>query len=185
MSQSVMMVCGCRAMAHRSDGTPSCFTHDCDEVSSVQPDLTGRVARCTYRDCKSERPSSPDLAFFVYRGAGSYVAATMCARCTYAIQAHWPKWKLKLHIERRWFKHEHTTQKWDTTGHQRDGAAAKAWAEREADRFRAMKQHDTEVFSATVEKLESVPNEITRTHAFTAHGPWDTDEFYCGCKGWD
>lgn len=22
-------------------------------------------------------------------------------------------------------------------------------------------------------------------HPFVAHGPWDTDLYYCGCRGWD
>lgn len=25
----------------------------------------------------------------------------------------------------------------------------------------------------------------TRDHEYAPHGEWDTDSFYCGCRGWD
>jgi len=69
-----IMKCGCVAMGScsRLNGVeynppiPSCITHDCIEVAPAAPDLTGRVATCGL-NCKSQRPSSLDLAFFEYR----------------------------------------------------------------------------------------------------------------------
>lgn len=67
----MMLTCGCRAIGSlvASDGVrrPYCPIHDCGELMSAPPDLTGRQARCTY--CKNHRESSPDLAFFQYRPA--------------------------------------------------------------------------------------------------------------------
>lgn len=76
--------------------------------AAAPPDLTGRTARCTYYDgrksrgaysssscdagrdaaiCRCTRPSSPDLAFFEFCGAGSRAAA-LCTHCGYAESAH-------------------------------------------------------------------------------------------------
>lgn len=48
-------------------------------------DLTNRIAKC---DCGMEMPSSTDLAFFEYRGEGSYIATHSCKVCRYQDLAH-------------------------------------------------------------------------------------------------
>lgn len=56
---------------------PVCITCDCYEVDDAPPSTAGRRARCAYYGsrargrgevCKAERDSSPELAFFEYRG---------------------------------------------------------------------------------------------------------------------
>lgn len=54
-------------------------------MSEQTMNLDGRVARCA---CGMEKPSSPDLAFFEYRGEGSSVATTSCKTCRYHRIAH-------------------------------------------------------------------------------------------------
>ena len=51
--------------------------------------LAGRLARCPY--CKRTKPSSPDLAFFEYRGPGSDADLEHCAHCAYHRRAHDPE----------------------------------------------------------------------------------------------
>lgn len=76
--------------------------------------LCGRKAKCA--DCNTVVDSDYSLAFFEYRGPGSYRALNMCKRCMYARGPH--KDKIKDHL-------------------------------------------------------------------FVPHGPYEQDEYYCGCKGWD
>lgn len=80
-----MLTCGCAANA-TSEGKPGCAVHLCTEVAPT-PDLTGRVAVC-YGHC-AKLPSTPSLAFFVYRGEGSPSAA-QCATCGCVQEAHLP-----------------------------------------------------------------------------------------------
>jgi hypothetical protein len=82
-----IMECGCAAATNRvmSDGStvPSCFTHNTIVVAQVQPDLSGRRARCDYfgkptrksecnygngREsvCSCEQPSG-QLPFFIHK----------------------------------------------------------------------------------------------------------------------
>ena len=61
-----MMQCGCAANGI-CQGRPSCAIHfgihpGATLVAEVQPDLTGRLAECTY--CHTQKPSSPELSFF-------------------------------------------------------------------------------------------------------------------------
>lgn len=69
-----MMKCGHAANAKNGKtGAPVCvicvgMTPDAEIVDENPPDLTGRIAVCTYRTCKQQRPSSSDLAFFEYQG---------------------------------------------------------------------------------------------------------------------
>lgn len=82
-----MMTCGHAANAtrHTPDGSiPSCAICDCVEQAPA-PDLTGRQARC---GCGEVRPSDPDLAFFEFRGEGSWAAQNVCKTCRYAKKAH-------------------------------------------------------------------------------------------------
>ena len=51
--------------------------------------LAGRLARCPY--CKTTKPSSPDLAFFEFRGPGSSEAEEHCGHCGYHRMAHDPE----------------------------------------------------------------------------------------------
>ena len=71
MNTPVMLKCGCVAVGVRTmtsgvahDPLPWCMVHNCVEIAPVNPDLTGRTARCAYGD--SEVPSSLTLAFFEY-----------------------------------------------------------------------------------------------------------------------
>lgn len=102
--ETVIMKCGCAAQGKVSrvvDGVrqpeiPGCVIHDCYEPAAVEPDLTGRVARCTY-GCGSESPSSKNLAFFEYLGEGSREAQTKCKNCGYAEVAHTAEKRAKNH----------------------------------------------------------------------------------------
>jgi hypothetical protein len=104
MREPVLMKCGCVAQGVRtmSRGVPidppipACLTHDCIESADSKPDLTGRMAKCTYshanpkgrqRPEKSPVPSSFDLAFFEYCGEGSREATELC-KCGYHKVAH-------------------------------------------------------------------------------------------------
>lgn len=107
-----MMKCGCAAQGtcSRKDGVdynppiPSRLTHDCTEIAETRlPD--GRTARCTYYGkqprknecdqcrkngvCQCEKPSSPDLAFFVFQGEASPYATEIC-KCGMHKIAHRP-----------------------------------------------------------------------------------------------
>lgn len=85
-----LMKCGHTAQAIDSNNNPVCVicfgSPEALEVQTEMPDLTGRVARCSYygstpsgrnhsgpckrgEPCHCEKPSSPDLAFFEYRPA--------------------------------------------------------------------------------------------------------------------
>ena len=79
-----MMTCGCQAQG-TVNGEEGCVIHGVTTPMAA-PDLTGRIARCSY--CKSERPSADRerLAFFEYRGPGSN-SARIC-ECGYAEIAH-------------------------------------------------------------------------------------------------
>lgn len=82
-----MMTCGHAANAQRrnADGTtvPSCVICGVTTIATAAPDLSGRVARCSYYGrmgrinrrpttvCRSEQPSATTLAFFTYRGPGT------------------------------------------------------------------------------------------------------------------
>ncbi len=70
----IMMECGCAASGNlRVNGGPAlvcCGVHDCTEVAAVEPDLTGRKARCSYGG--KEVPSCSTLAFFKHRPTMEY-----------------------------------------------------------------------------------------------------------------
>ncbi len=90
-----MMKCGHAANASHQ-GEPACVICWPDprsrEVDDQGPDLTGRTARCSYwkGGCKSQQPSSTDLAFFEYRGPGSDYAERTCKNCGAAEAPHDP-----------------------------------------------------------------------------------------------
>lgn len=86
-----LLSCGCApdAVRRKLDGrqVPTCV-HGTETLMEQQPDLTGRVARCA--QCGSDKPSSPDLPFFRYRGPGSLSATKVCAKCGFHEIAHRP-----------------------------------------------------------------------------------------------
>jgi hypothetical protein len=65
----IAMKCGCAAQGTVSrNGKPAvvgCLVHGCTDVAESKPDLTGRVAMCTYGG--KPVPSSFDLAFFEHQ----------------------------------------------------------------------------------------------------------------------
>lgn len=69
MPAHVLMKCGHTNTGITSEGKivcASCYgiAEGADEVAEVQPDLTGRKAKCVY--CKTVKDSSLDLPFFRY-----------------------------------------------------------------------------------------------------------------------
>ena len=65
----ILMSCGCAAQGTLTrPGQPAlvgCLIHDCTDVATAEPDLTGRKARCSYGG--AEVASSTRLAFFEHR----------------------------------------------------------------------------------------------------------------------
>jgi hypothetical protein len=108
-----VMTCGHAANGYRTmpDGEilSACVICSCTTLAPDQPDLTDRMARCTYygtapsprlrnqgycptrtkedRTCRCEKPSSNNLWFFEYRGPGGS-AEKKCAVCRYYAVAH-------------------------------------------------------------------------------------------------
>jgi hypothetical protein len=100
------MRCGCVAMTTQTlpDGStrPACFTHlglpESVEVDETFTMPTDRIARCAY-GCGEERPSSPALAFYEYRGEGSSYALTGCGNCGYNVTAHTEERRAQPHLQ--------------------------------------------------------------------------------------
>lgn len=72
-----MMKCGHSANskghpAGKTEFVDSCAICSCFEVDENPPDLTGRFAACSYRNCQSKQPSSPLLAFFKFTPDSEY-----------------------------------------------------------------------------------------------------------------
>lgn len=72
-----MMKCGHAANATDESGNPICVICALIDPGSTvvddnPPDLSGRMARCWYRSCRSTTPSNPDLAFFEHRPKDPY-----------------------------------------------------------------------------------------------------------------
>lgn len=185
-----MMACGCAAQGVRNmpDGSkpPVCITHSCVEVAASPPDFSGRMAKCSYSDCKAPpRPSDPaKLAFFVYRGPGSPEAEESCV-CGYHKIAHSPRYRCSTKLVRRWYKIERTEEVMTTEAHHHTEENAKAWAEAVAESWRSRnRDKNTEVFSAENMGVVRI-NSPLRCRAFKAKGPQQFDHYYCGCKGWD
>lgn len=189
-----MMKCGCVASAVRTatngvqhDPIPSCLVHDCVDVAESAPDLAGRYADCSYSPRGHAKvASSMKLAFFKYRGPGSPAATEYC-KCGYHIIPHWPTWEATIKVVRRWYKHERYEDIITKSRGCPDEETAKRWANKEADFFRTQtggKHHkETEVYSADIVSLtKKAP---MKNHPFIARGPHETDEYYCGCMGWD
>ena len=74
---AALMGCGHAANAVTADGAPACAIcagiHPGASTVADAPDLTGRVARCSYySSCRREVPSRTTLAFFGHRKAQPY-----------------------------------------------------------------------------------------------------------------
>ena len=217
----VLMKCGCVAHAtcsHRNGVTydppiPSCFVHDCDEIAKSEPDLAGRMARCAYfghvrfrnygpiyggGKCSGEKceclvPSSLELPFFRFRGAGSPTAREFCS-CGKALKLHWPRWRATIKVVRRWYKIERHEAIESAEECLPDAEWAGKWAERERQRWLKMghgpsfsgdTSEPTKVYSAELLAVQEVPNTFKACKDFKAAGPAANDEFFCGCAGWD
>ena len=86
-----MMTCGHTANGKRSDDkAPVCIVCNCETVKGVEPNLEGRMAKCSY-GCKPV-PSSTKLAFFKFKGEGSEAATQTCKRCKSYQCAHTEKY---------------------------------------------------------------------------------------------
>ncbi len=70
MSKKILK-CGCAPNAYDGEtGKGCCIIHNCYEEMNIQPDLTGRIAKCEY--CSKKMPSSTDLPFFSYHPDKEY-----------------------------------------------------------------------------------------------------------------
>ena len=81
-----MMKCGCAAQGVRTatggekhdPPLAFCLIHDCIEVADVAPDLTQRIARCTYRSCKTYLAKYRDTHYGELREDGrSYAPSSL------------------------------------------------------------------------------------------------------------
>jgi hypothetical protein len=72
------MKCGCAAsgVATANKGVtfdppiPCCVLHNCIEVAEAAPDLSDRIARCTYRSCKTYLAKYRDTHYGALRDDG-------------------------------------------------------------------------------------------------------------------
>lgn len=210
MSHGPLMKCGHSAQGVDRDGNPVCvicagLDKRAYEIAEI-PDLSGRRARCHYygkpikkgmynaahclfggcKDgiCNCEEDSDPSLPFFVYKGLNSRHANEHCKHCWYTIKAHWPVWKIKIEVVRRWYKIPETTNINEYDEHCVDKDYALAVAEGRMQFFLGHQKEDTKVFSAKIVSIDG-PFPSGRDHEFESHGPFEYDEFYCGCHGWD
>lgn len=193
-AERVLMKCGCVAHAtckRRGDVVfdppiPACVIHECYEVADSKPDLTGRKASCSYRPAgHADVPSSYDLAFFEYRGPGSPEATAKC-KCGMHESTHWPRWRVEIKYARRWYSQTRVEDVRIEEGHARDEAEAKLWAEAMRVRWLTWspKDSETEVLEAEISSLKQIRNHH-KCRKFVPHGPHATDNYYCGCHGWD
>lgn len=75
MDRKPMMKCGHTAQGEDSKTGKPCCVICCGisegwDIPASEPDLTGRVAKCT--SCGQERPSSTQMPFFEYRPDKDY-----------------------------------------------------------------------------------------------------------------
>lgn len=205
-----MMACGCRAncmgkpAGYKGDPIPACVIHNCFTVAEIQPDLTKRVARCTYYGkttrrsecnykgdvkengiwiCRCEQPSGV-LPFFKYKGPGSYSANTNCKHCSFHIKAHWPRWKWTIITTHDWYKMKDVVQRKDYCEHAEDEMSARLTLERFINNAKHSMSPETKVHKVTYEMFAG-PYNSGRDHEFEAHGEYEFDEFYCGCHSWN
>ena len=77
---------GTGSRAHVSEQLATAHEAQTATITAPHPKLVGRQARCS--SCKTLVPSSPDLAFFEFRGEGSRSAAEICGTCHFGHVAH-------------------------------------------------------------------------------------------------
>jgi len=67
MSDVEFMACGCRIATRDLAGAPVCIIHDTRETKPA-PDLTGRVARCSYDNSGRHSEGRPGVGWRVQPG---------------------------------------------------------------------------------------------------------------------
>lgn len=183
-----MMACGHAANA-TSNGKPCCVICHGDPKSRqvvTEPDLTGRVAKCSYGDKTTK--SSTSLPFFEYLGEGSETAKQKC-KCGYRFNAHLPFWEASIKVVRRWFDIENHEELVSRRFHAKREDRIDS-AQKEADKFRAMMSEghraETRVKSVELLKVESsYVDGLCKCKKFEPIGAQEYDRYYCGCHGWD
>jgi hypothetical protein len=135
-------------------------------------DLTGRMAKCAYGD--TIKPSDPKvLAFFEYRGEGSYDAEHMCKHCPYHEKAHrffpyyYPGCCPNCNEDALWYLGE---------PNESDPLSAYEWGCYVCKGV---------FFPEQLDRGQPKKNPTYVPHEFEPHGPYEYDRFYCGCHGWD
>ena len=205
-----MMACGHRANslgtpAGGGEQRPACVICSCFIVSSWQPELSGRRARCDHygrathgsecnyggdRDnvCYCEQPSDGPLAFFSYLGPGSFSAVAVC-ECGLYEKPHRQPWNVVVMVDRNWFKCGRIEMKVEHTLYADTKETAEV--EAEAERIRRIKwdgpnggKEETRIFGARIASLEPI-RRTAKCKEFRPRGPSTYDSFYCGCHGWD
>lgn len=192
---------------------PACVIHNCFTVAEEQPDLTGRKARCAFYGkqtrrseclykgdvkengvmiCRCERDSALDLPFFKYMGPGSPSAALDCKHCHYHWIAHQPRFEYVLKFTRDWYKHKKIEQERTNHKHMPDRETFDQWLEKDITRmieaskrpmFPSKEPSKTVIYKIDIVSVTELPS--GRDHEFEPHGPYEFDEFYCGCHSWD
>jgi len=114
-----LMACGhvAQGIMDNSPACVICWPAAGSLIVADKPPLEGRFAKCAYNNSNDRYPekhkhepipSDYNLAFFEFRGEGSYKAGTMCAICNYSINAprhgdSWRKYDPKLDGEKHEF----------------------------------------------------------------------------------
>jgi len=151
------MTCGCAAQGTvTGTDTPACVIHSCTTVA-VQPDLTGRQARCTCKKVVASDASDSGwshLPFFEYRGEGSPASITQCKHCRYAEVAHQSR----------------PCERCDATGIYRGTPGF---------------DHQCTRCNGTGTLGPAARTRDGLCPGFEPHGPWEFDAYYCGHSGWD
>ena len=202
-----LMQCGCLAMAVDKDGNPCCVVHAPDPRAykiAEKPDLAGRKARCHYYGkktrksecnykgdvkedgvwiCRCEQPSDKPLPFFKYLGPGSPASEEYCKHCSYTYKAHWPIFQIEIRITRRWHKIPESISMKQLKQHLPDKDAAELFAKVQIEKFLKHTDEETIIYKAELIGITG-PHPSGRDHEFEEHGPWEYDEFYCGCHSW-
>lgn len=165
MTTPPLMTCGCRAQGTHTDRVhgevPCCVVHSCTEVKA-EPDLAGRTARCscgkTFASDASDAPWEY-LPFFEFRGPGSPAATEKCKVCRYHEVAHEPRRCTRC-----------------------DGSGVYPHSAGITHGTRCPRCDGTGTTAPAAFMRGAGGHGV---HDFEPHGAWDTDIFYCGCRGWD
>jgi len=189
------MKCGHSAHAIDKEGKPCCVICRGDprsEIVDTPPDLTNRLAKC---GCGNTRESSLGLAFFQYKGQGSYASQNTCKLCSYHLNAHFPKWEYQILMVRDWFKHKKMQDEEKRTEHMPNRQSIEIYVEARIEYLLNQKplqfssgehkgEDATKIHEARLDYIKG-PLPSARGHDFIPYGPYKYDDFYCGCRGWD